>query len=251
MPDLRLNGQVDNKIELKLPVTGLLYNTSGLIISTRCDTESSPVSYTVASSNVEDITTLGTYAAPSTSKCRFKEIGGNHAYHYELQFLNSRFDVSNAKYVTIRISGAAGLPTEGVSYQIQLDAPINVGKMNNVQTPTPVYDGLEETWYIPAGLQAIKTNSTAAKNLLYSADSMIYGSVDNTNFTPTTTIFETQVVNEATADHFVDRRVIFTDGALIKQICAITAYELNAGFGRFTVTTLTDAPAHGDNFIIV
>ena len=60
-------------------LTGLTSTSSGLIISTIADTESTATAYTVAASNVETITTNGTYAAPTSGKCRFREeIGRAH-----------------------------------------------------------------------------------------------------------------------------------------------------------------------------
>ncbi|MDE2106375.1 MAG: hypothetical protein KGL39_54670, partial [Patescibacteria group bacterium] len=89
--------------------TGLTNATSGLIISTIADNEATATVYTVAASNVETITTLGTYAAPTSGKCRFKEVDAtNHKGIYELQIADARFAVTSAKFLTISISGATG-----------------------------------------------------------------------------------------------------------------------------------------------
>lgn len=72
---------------------------------------------------------------------------------------------------------------------------------------------------------------------------------DNTN--ATTTIFYSDDIIEATADHFNDRIVIFTSGALQYQATKITDYELVAGEGKFTVTALTEAPADNVTFVIL
>jgi hypothetical protein len=88
-------------------LTGLLYTSTGLQIATIADNESATTVYTVAASNVETITTLGTYAAPTASKCRFKEVDAtNHPGVYELQFANARFSVSGARSLLISIKGA-------------------------------------------------------------------------------------------------------------------------------------------------
>ena len=88
-------------------LTGLSNTSSGLIIATRADTESTSTAYTVAASNVETITTLGTYQAPTSGKCRFREVDStNHKGIYELQFADARFAVSGAKSLLISISGA-------------------------------------------------------------------------------------------------------------------------------------------------
>jgi hypothetical protein len=57
-------------------------------------------------------------------------------------------------------------------------------------------------------------------------------------------------VTEATADHYKGRIVNFTSGAMAGQSSDITAYSLVGGKGRFTVSTLTEAPANGVTFTI-
>lgn len=94
-------------------------------------------------------------------------------------------------------------------------------------------------------------SSTAATNLSGSAVTIALGTVDTAGFSPTTSAFETSSITEATADHFVGRIVIFRSGALLYQQALITAYALNSGRGKFTVTTMTDAPANGDTFAIL
>lgn len=91
-------------------LTGLAYNTSGLIISTITDAEGTAVVYTVAASNVEDITTIGTYSAPTASKCRFKAVDAtNHPGLYEIHLADARFSVANATKLIVSIHGAANL----------------------------------------------------------------------------------------------------------------------------------------------
>jgi len=88
-------------------LTGLTSASSGLIISTIADNEATATAYTVAASNVETITTLGTYAAPSSGKCRFKEVDAtNHKGVYEIQIADARFAVSSAKSLLVSVSGA-------------------------------------------------------------------------------------------------------------------------------------------------
>ena len=88
-------------------LTGLTSASSGLIISTIADNEATATAYTVAASNVETITTLGTYAAPTAGKCRFKEVDStNHKGVYEIQIADARFAVSSAKSLLVSVSGA-------------------------------------------------------------------------------------------------------------------------------------------------
>lgn len=86
-----------------------------------------------------------------------------------------------------------------------------------------------------------------------SVGSIEVGTVDtitNTH-TPTTTEFQADDITEATEDHYKNRFVVFTSGALLKQVAEITAYELVFGIGQFTVSALTEAPSDDDTFIII
>ena len=104
---------------------------------------------------------------------------------------------------------------------------------------------------IDANVGALSGGATAADKLEASAATMVVGTVDNTAFSPTTTIFEADDITTAAADHYIGRVVIFTSGTLQNQASVITDYELNGGRGRFTVQTLTSAPANDVTFIIV
>ncbi len=89
--------------------TGLTSASSSLIISTIADNEATATAYTVAASNVETITTLGTFSAPTSGKCRFKEVDStNHKGVYEIQIADARFAVSSAKSLLVSIVGATG-----------------------------------------------------------------------------------------------------------------------------------------------
>lgn len=127
MHELRKNG--DTSVLLRIPIydsasptgeglTGLLHSTTGLIISTICDNEASPTTYTSAGSTIETITTLGTYAAPTATKCRFKEVDAtNHRGLYEIQLADARFAVANARTLQISITVPGGVQQD---YTIQL-----------------------------------------------------------------------------------------------------------------------------------
>jgi len=56
---------------------------------------------------------------------------------------------------------------------------------------------------------------------------------------------------EATADHFLSRQVLWLTGVLQGQGASISAYALQNSRGFFTVSTLTEAPGNGDTFIIL
>lgn len=99
---------LDSSVATGAGKTGLAFNTSGLIISTIADNEASPTTYTVAGSTIETITTLGTFAAPTATKARLKEVDAtNHKGVYELQIADARYAVSSAKSLLVSLSGAA------------------------------------------------------------------------------------------------------------------------------------------------
>lgn len=98
----------DSSVTTGAGKTGLTNVSGGLIISTIADNEATATVYTSAASNVETVTALGTYSAPTASKCRFKEVDAtNHKGIYEIQFADARFAVANAKGLLISISGVA------------------------------------------------------------------------------------------------------------------------------------------------
>lgn len=80
---------------------------------------------------------------------------------------------------------------------------------------------------------------------------IVSGTVSHDNTAATTTVFYSDDITEATADHYIGRIVIFTSGALANQASDITDYELAGGEGKFTVTALTEAPGDNDTFVII
>ena len=100
-------------------LTGLSSASAGLIISTIADNEATATTYTVTGATIETIVTLGTYAAPTATKCRFREVDAtNHKGLYEFQFADARFAVASARKLVISVTGAASLLD--ADYEIQL-----------------------------------------------------------------------------------------------------------------------------------
>lgn len=126
MADLRKHSNTSNLVRFKLTkstdgtaFTGATLSSSGLVISTIADDEATATTYTQAGSTIETIATLGTFAAPTTNKCRFKEVDAtNHPGLYELQFADARFAVTNARRMVVSVSGVTGLFS--CDYEIQL-----------------------------------------------------------------------------------------------------------------------------------
>ncbi len=91
-------------------ITALTSSSAGLIISTIADNEATPTTYTQAGSTIEAVTTLGTFAAPTATKCRFKKVDDtNNPGIYEIQIADARFAVSSAKSLLVSISGVTGM----------------------------------------------------------------------------------------------------------------------------------------------
>lgn len=126
MADLRKSSSTSNLVRFVLKnsttgvgLTGLSIASSGLIISTIADNEATATAYTVAGSTIESITTLGTYAAPTATKCRFKEVDAtNHKGLYEFQFADARFAVASSRRLIVSVTGATNLLD--ADYEIQL-----------------------------------------------------------------------------------------------------------------------------------
>ncbi|QOZ25283.1 hypothetical protein [Bradyrhizobium sp. CCBAU 51753] len=127
------NGQTSVVLRFKLldssstvgaGLTGLTSASTGLRISTIADNESAATAYTVAGSTIESITTLGTYATPTATKCRFKEVDStNHPGLYEFQLADARFAVSNAKSLIVSVSGATNLQQADFVVPLVVDDP--------------------------------------------------------------------------------------------------------------------------------
>lgn len=167
MADWRKLGATSNKVRFPLknsstgaPLTGLSSASAGLIISTIADNEATATAYTQAGSTIESITTLGTFAAPTASKCRFKEVDAtNHPGLYEFQFADARFAVASSQRLVISVSGAASLLA--TDYEILLTS---VDPFDAVRFGLSIWNGITSLaqWL---GLMAGKqTGDTTARN---------------------------------------------------------------------------------------
>lgn len=188
-----ITGSTSNRLRFLLGVTGLTNSTTGLIISTITDNEATATVYTAAASNIETITTLGTYAAPTSGKCRFKEVDAtNHPGLYEIQLADARFSVSNASRLVISVSGAAGLPSMGVHYEIDLLAHANVrawlgvtpAALSNTYVQTRVLEMANDVVTAAAiATDAIGSDELAASAANEIADAVLSRNVSNVEAT--------------------------------------------------------------------
>jgi hypothetical protein len=233
----RINGYLSFKTRITLfdttltnggGLTGLTNASSGLIISTIADTEATATAYTQAGSTIDTIAALGTWVAPTTGHCRFKEVDAtNHPGTYELQLSNSRLAVANASELIVAFPTVTGLHLAQQQFKIDLDSQVDA--------------------------QAIDGDQTAASNLRLSGDQIIQGTISSANFAPTSTQFESSNITTATSGFWNGRSVYATSGALNGQcLGVITAYSLVSGLGHFTVSGSPsgNAPANATTFII-
>jgi len=100
---------LDTSSAIGAGLTGVVFNTAGLNISTIADTESAATVYSTTGNTIETITTCGTFAAPTATKCRFKAVDAtNHPGLYEIQIADARWAVSNAKSLIVHVTGVTG-----------------------------------------------------------------------------------------------------------------------------------------------
>jgi hypothetical protein len=111
--------------------------------------------------------------------------------------------------------------------------------------------GVSASGIVDANIEEVDTSSVAAARLALMAANALPGTVDDTGFAMTTTEFEADDITEATADHFKNRVILWTSGAMQYQAAQITAYSLVSGRGHFTTTAMTEAPANNATFIII
>lgn len=148
MDDLRALGAVSNIVRVSLRssvtgagLTGLDHTSTGLIIGTITDNEAAATAYTVAGSTLETISTLGTYAAPSATKARFKAVDAtNHPGLYELQLADARYAVAGARWLFITLSGATNL--------LQKDLAVRL-----IASDIDVYDFGHDVFTLKRGMQ--------------------------------------------------------------------------------------------------
>lgn len=133
---------------------------------------------------------------------------------------------------------------------------------NNATTNTGLWTWAQTTLtgFVPGNIYFAMVNNSGASptdqirefQFGGGGDDMIQlGTVNDANTTPTTTVFAADDITEATADHYIGRVALFISGNLKYQASPITDYALDTGEGKFTVRTMTEAPADGDKFIII
>lgn len=103
-------------------LTGLTSASSGLKITLIRELDATTTNHTVAGSTIESITTLGTYAAPTATKIRFKEIDAtNLPGWYELHAAQAQTGTGDvSRFVSGMIFGATNLAP--CPFEVELQA---------------------------------------------------------------------------------------------------------------------------------
>jgi hypothetical protein len=128
--------------------TGIAYNTASLLIAVRGNTEAAGSTYT--GGNLEDITTLGTYAAPTASKVRFKEVSStNHPGLYEIHLESGDYSLASTTEIMVTVSGVTDLKPESREWDL-VDPPTVAEVAAGLLDLT---DGVETSWTVRGALR--------------------------------------------------------------------------------------------------
>lgn len=212
-------------------LVGLARTETTLVIAATADVESAATVYSQAGGTIDDITTLGTYAAPATGHCRFKEFDStNHPGMYEIQFLNTRFAVANAGYLIVTVK-ASGFKCSPQSFIIDLGSQVDIRALGG--TAAPVNTGI-----LDVNMAQIGTNAARTTKLGLELDGRVTGTVSGT-FTNTSTVFEcTDITTAAAFSLFQNRGFLVTSGTQANEIGVILADQVGTSGRRFTCAAL-------------
>lgn len=214
------------------PLTGLTSASAGLIVSTIADNESSATVYAQASSNTETITTLGTFATPTSGKCRFKEVDAtNHPGVYEVQIADARWAVSNARSVIVSLSGATNLLATHAEIQLK-PVPANMTQVNGSSASG-------------SGTPDVNVTKIIGKNYP--------GYAGTVTGTPSTTVFRITVADDIANDVLIGHEVsVFSSTGVPRGRQTISdSARIDATTQSLTIdTALIAAPTVGDIAII-
>ena len=250
-------------------LTGLTSSSAGLCINVIRELDATPTLYKQSASNIETISTLGTYAAPTSSKCRFKEVDATELPGiYEIHFAQALFGTGDAsRFISGLIFGATNvLPT---AFEIQLDAFDSQDSVRGGLTALPnaaaeAAGGLytrgtgagqinqPANGMIDANLVRIANNSSVVTEWLAALKTIASFTISGT---PTTTVIAaSSLPGTIDDDGFKGRTlVILSDSSTAGirfQATYITAYDGAAK--EFTVSpALTTAPSSGDTGVVL
>lgn len=248
----RFNGSANQIIRIGLadsstgaPKTGQTNTATGLIISTLADGEASPTVYTAAGSTIDGtIATLGTYQAPASNHCRFKEIDAtNHPGLYEIHLAQTRFAVVGAGYLDVSVQ-APGSNIALSNQRYDLGNQVDVRAFGG--TAGIFAAGRPEVNTTHLGGSASRVTKFGLE-----MDVRATGTVTNATFSPTTTQFEcSDITDSAGFVVYTNRGFVITSGALVKVMGTILGDAVGTSGRRFTVAALPSTVANGDTILI-
>jgi hypothetical protein len=145
--------------------TDLAYNTATLSIGVRPNNAASPTVYAVTSDEIEDVTTAGTYEAPTAGKCRLA-FTGPPGWH-EIHLSDAWFATVGATSLTVTVFSTTNswrqssleVPLVGVPHvNVSEWGGAAVGAMPNTTTPPTADEVAAAT--VEKGLRAIAEVTT-------------------------------------------------------------------------------------------
>ena len=170
--------------------TALTSTSTGLIISTIADNEATATTYTAAATNVETVTTLGTFAAPTAGKCRFREVDAtNFPGVYEIHIADARYAVASSTQllVSVQCTGVAPVIAEVQLVAVDLMDSVRLGltalpnvaqgttgaiSTGNATGQVTVVTNNDKTGYSLSGTQTFNVTGNITGNLTGSVGSV-------------------------------------------------------------------------------
>lgn len=261
--------------------TGLTSSSTNLVIAFCREFDASFTTFTGA--NIETITTIGTYQAPSSSsKVRFKAVDATNApglyeihVHDSATAFGSGDTSSNVIFNVLETSTTAlligpnlcDIPlvpwdwTDGVRLGLtalpnaaagangglplgDASARVDVGKALG-QAVT-----LDSNNVLNVSMKYVAGDATAATRLAQMFTSTRLITVDNSTFSPTTTAFETDQTVDA-QERYTEQVLFGIDGNNVGVTVPITGYAFTNSKVKLTVELLPTAPSNGHRFLIM
>ena len=210
-------------------LTGLTNASAGLSIYCIPNNAagSSGYAYTASGSLIETITTCGTYAAPSASKCRFKELDATYAPGwYELQFLNSVYATASATALVIHGFGATNMRPFTVIQPLVGYDPNDSVRMGMTALPNAAAEASGGLYTRGTGAGQIKQDSNGTITTLM--ETAVSGSISTASFVAgaiTAAVINTGAIDaDAIADGAIDAGAIAA-GAITNAKFASSAID--------------------------
>jgi hypothetical protein len=174
-----------------------------------------------------------------------------------VEWLGTAVTAATAGRPDVNMAAISDGTTEADSLQAAVNTADNLVDCNMVQISdsSSAADALETlgvnivSGWIAANVRAINGSSENAERFDQLMDGATRHIVDDGGFTPTTTAFEIGAATSPSAvdDFYNGQFVRWSSGALAGQVVEVTDYD--GTNKRFTVSTMTSAPAGGDTFI--